>query len=192
MNDDATEIAFQVISVLESLNVRYVVGGSMASSVHGVARTTIDVDLIAELSIDQVKSFVSMLEKDFYVDESAVREAISRRSSFNLIHFDSSFKVDIFIPKRRAFDELQLKNGLPSLLDPQSNRLVNLLSPEDTVLAKLEWYKMGNKLSDRQWQDILGVMCINHGKLDLDYMVKCAKALNVDDLLEKAIEQSTG
>ena len=190
MDDDATEIAFQVISVLESLKIRYVVGGSLASSVHGVARTTIDVDLIAELTIEQVKSFVSMLEKDFYVDESAVREAINSRSSFNLIHFDSSFKVDIFIPKRRAFDELQLKNGVPSLLDPQRNRLVYLLSPEDTVLAKLDWYKMGNKLSDRQWQDILGVMCINRGKLDLDYMAKCAKALNVVDLLEKALDES--
>lgn len=183
------EVAQLVINQLNQLQVLYVVGGSMASIVHGTPRTTIDVDIVADLKLEHVDRFVSALGGAFYADKQMIQQAILRQASFNLIHFDTTFKVDIFIPKNRPFDQQQLTRRIQEPLDPSSGKLVWILSAEDVILAKLDWFRMGGEVSERQWRDILGVLNIQQSALDLDYLRKWASALSVSDLLELALSE---
>jgi hypothetical protein len=112
------------------------------------------------------------------------------QSSFNLIHYETAFKVDIFICKTRAFDQSQLKRRRTSIFATDPERRVYVTSPEDIILSKLEWYRMGGEVSDRQWRDIIGVIKTRADNLDSDYLHKWAKELNVSDLLERALIQS--
>ena len=88
---------------------RYVIGGSLASTVHGVVRTTLDTDIIADLSLRQAQPFADLLTGAFYLDLESIRHAIRIRSSFNVIHLATMFKVDVFIPKGRPFDKQRWK-----------------------------------------------------------------------------------
>ena len=89
MSREDYEITLLVTAVLEQLGVPYAIGGSVAGSFHGLARTTLDSDLIADLQMAQVEPFVRQLQDAFYVDASAVRQAIAHQRSFNLIHYET-------------------------------------------------------------------------------------------------------
>jgi len=150
MQGDSIRVTLLVTNVLEKLGIPYAVGGSLSSSVHGVMRSTLDVDIIADMKPEHIQPFVAALSKDFYADDEMIRDAIEHHSSCNLIHYETSFKVDIFIPKPREFDYMQLERRQSSTIttDPEQNLFVT--TPEDVVLAKLEWYRMGGEVSDRQ------------------------------------------
>ncbi len=181
---------FAVIDVLESLGVPYFLGGSFASSTQGAARATLDADLVAQLLPEHVEPFVAALHETFYLDADTVRSAVMRRSSFNLIHLSTMFKVDIFVHKGRPFDRAQFERRRPTQLSADPVRNAYLSSPEDTVLAKLEWFRRGGEVSDRQWRDLVSVLQVQHGRLDLAYLRKWAGELNVSDLLTTALEQA--
>ena len=146
-----------LIEALEDLGVSYHIGGSVASSVYGLPRLTIDVDIVADLRLKHVRPLVNQLETIYYIDEDMIRDAIKRCSSFNVIHLDTMLKVDVFIPKSRPFDQEELRRSQQEVL-LEGTRAFNLASPEGTILNKLEWYRMGGEVSDRQWNDILGVL----------------------------------
>jgi hypothetical protein len=133
---------------------------------------------------------VAALSKDFYADDEMMKDAIEHKSSFNLIHYETAFKVDIFIRKSRAFDQMQLERRRMSVIATDPEQSVYVTSPEDVVLSKLEWYRMGGEVSDRQWRDILGVLKTRAGELELDYLRKWAQELKVTDLLERAFAES--
>jgi hypothetical protein len=191
MQGDSIRVALLVIDVLEKMGITYAIGGSLSSSVHGVMRSTLDVDIIADLRLEHIPDFVAALSPAFYADDEMIRDAILHRSSFNLIHYDTAFKVDIFIPKERNFDRQQLQRRSDSVIvtEPQE-RHVCLTSPEDVILSKLEWYRMGGEVSDRQWRDILGVIKMKMEDLEFDYLHRMAKELKVEDLLERALGQA--
>lgn len=178
-----------VADVLEKLGVGYVVCGSLASSAYGMVRTTMDADLIADLQQEHVLMLVELLKDAFYIDDEMIRSAIKHRSSFNVIHLESMFKVDIFIPKKRLFDRKQLSRRQETQLGEEQVSLF-ILSPEDTVLAKLEWYRLGGEVSDQQWRDILGVLIIQQNQLDHHYMQQMANQLDTADLLERALQEA--
>ncbi|OGO17186.1 MAG: hypothetical protein A2Z14_16745 [Chloroflexi bacterium RBG_16_48_8] len=190
MLGDSIRVTLLVTNALEKMGIRYAVGGSLSSSLHGVMRSTLDVDIVADLRAEHIQSLVTALSPEFYADEEMIRDAIERHSSFNLIHYETAFKVDVFIPKTRPFDGMQLQRRISAVImtDPEQNLYV--ISPEDVILTKLEWYRMGGEVSDRQWRDVLGVLKMKAGNLDLDYLCKWAKELNVNDLLERALDQS--
>lgn len=190
MQGDSTQVTLFVTQTLERLGIPYAVSGSLASSVHGVMRSTLDVDIVADMHLEHIQPMVAALSKDFYADDEMIRDAIEHQSSFNLIHYETAFKVDIFIRKSRAFDQMQLERRRMSVITTDPEQSVYITSPEDVILSKLEWYRMGGEVSDRQWRDILGVLKTRSGELDLDYLHKWAKELKVSDLLERALKQA--
>jgi hypothetical protein len=188
---EATRITLLVTQTLERLGIPYAVGGSLASSLHGVMRSTLDVDIVADVQPEHIQPMVEAFSKEFYADDEMMRDAIEHQSSFNLIHYETAFKVDIFIRKSRAFDQMQLNRRRRSVIASDPEESVYVTSPEDTILAKLEWYRMGGEVSDRQWRDILGVLKTRAGELDLEYLRKWASELHVSDLLERALKESS-
>lgn len=190
MQGETTRITLLVTQTLERLGIPYAVGGSLASSLHGVMRSTLDVDIVADMKLEHIPALVAALSKEFYADNEMMKDAIERRSSFNLIHYETAFKVDIFIRKLRAFDQMQLARRQTVVIATDPEARVYVVSPEDIILSKLEWFRLGGEGSERQWRDVLGVLKIRAGELDLDYLRKWAGELNVSDLLEHALEET--
>jgi hypothetical protein len=175
-----------IVEALEELGIPYHIGGSVASSLYGLPRLTIDADLVADIRMKHVRPLVKQLETDYYIDEDMIRDAIRRQSSFNVIHLDTMLKVDVFIPKTRLFDQEELRKVRQEVLS-EGTRPFNIASPEGTILNKLEWYRMGGEVSDRQWNDILGVLKVQGTNLDMAYLQRWAADLSVTDLLERAL-----
>jgi len=187
MTGESIRIALQVIGILEDLAIPHHVGGSFASSVHGFPRQTRDLDLVVDLPASAVPVLVSRLEGEFYLDDERMRQAIRRSSSFNLVHLATGFKVDVFVAGHGAFDRGELERAAAQRLAEDAPRDVLVKSPEDTVLRKLQWYRLGGETSDRQWTDILGIIRTQEDRLDRAYLRKWAGTLEVDDLLERAL-----
>lgn len=190
MHGETTRITLLVTYVLEQLGIAYLVGGSLASSLHGVMRATLTVDIVADIQLKHIPALVAALAQEFYADAEMMQDAIERRSSFNLIHYATAFKVDIFIRKVRPFDQMQFERRVRSVIVADPEQSIYMASPEDIILAKLEWYRLGGEVSDRQWRDILGVMKVRAGELDLDYLQHWAKELQVADLFDRALRSS--
>lgn len=190
MKNEPLEVTLKVTDVFEKLGVRYFIGGSLASTLYGLVRTTQDSDIVAEMRSEHIESLISSLQKEFYIDKQLVAEAVQRNSSFNIIHRDTMFKVDVFIPRPRPFLQSQFIRAQNQMFTLETEVSAKFASPEDTILSKLEWYRLGGEVSERQWQDILGVLKIRAGELDLDYLQKWAVDLKIDDLLERALRES--
>jgi hypothetical protein len=182
------EVTMQVADALDSLGVSYAIGGSFASAIHGVMRATMDADLVTDMVLSDAIPLVKALAGAFYADAETMREAIRHHSSFNLIHLATMFKVDVFVVKARAFDRSQLARRQLLLLSEEPERYAYVASAEDTILAKLEWYRLGGGVADRQWRDVLGVIMVQGERLDLVYLRTMAAQLAVSDLLEQALQ----
>ena len=179
-----------VLRALEELGVRHFVGGSIASSAHGVARASVDADVVAELGAKHIAPLIASLRDAYYVPEDRIPDAVERRTSFNVIHLDTMVKVDIFVSKDRPFDRRAFKRSGPARIGESGDATVPVSSPEDVVLAKLEWFRRGGEVSQRQWTDVLGVLRATASRLDLSYMKRGATELAVDDLLERAVREA--
>lgn len=179
-------VTAKVTAVLEKLKVPYFIGGSIASTIYGMVRTTQDSDIVADLHIDQVKSFVETLMADFYIDAEMIADSIDRNSSFNIIHRESMFKVDIFIPSTLPFEKIRFARAQRRILSNDPEVSANISSAEDTILMKLVWYRMGGEVSERQWRDVMGMLKVQGDRLDFDYMRQWGTTLKVGDLLERA------
>jgi hypothetical protein len=130
------------------------------------------------------------LEDEFYIDDQMIASAIQHNGSFNIIHRETIFKVDIFIPRPRPFLQSQLIRAQKQTFTFATEVSANFATPEDTILAKLEWYRLGGESSERQWRDILGVLKTRAAELDLDYLQKWATEIKVHDLLERALRSA--
>jgi hypothetical protein len=186
---ESVSVLMLVVEIFERLRIPYLICGSMASALYGVARSTLDADIVADIQQEQVGALVTALGSDFYADDEMMRGAIQHRSSFNLIHLQTLFKVDVFIRKERPFDQIQFERRIEQVLVANPEQKAFMTTAEDIILAKLEWFHLGGEVSDRQWRDILGVLKVQAGRLDLDYMRKWAVELNVADLLQRAIRE---
>lgn len=190
MQNEPIEVTLKVTDVFEKLGVPYLVGGSLASTLYGMVRTTQDSDIVTEMQLEHIQPFVSALQDEFFVDEEMIAESIQRNSSFNIVHRESMFKVDVFIPRPRPFLQSQLARAQRQTFTLETEVGAKFASPEDTILSKLEWYRLGGEVSDRQWRDILGVMKTRAGDLDLAYLRLWAGELKVSDLLERALSDA--
>jgi hypothetical protein len=142
------------------------------------------------MELDHVDAFVKALESAFYVDKEMISVGISQRTSFNLVHLETMFKVDIFLPKNRPFDQQQFARRVKRVIDKDSGREVYFASPEDTILAKLEWFRRGGEVSEIQWGDIKAILQQRSDQLDLKYMKGSANGLKISDLLKRSLEES--
>lgn len=179
-----------VIGCFEKLEIAYYIAGSVASSAYGIARATMDVDLVANVEAGQVDRFVEALEADYYIDAGMIREAIHRRTSFNLIHLETMIKIDVFILKDQPYDSKALARRQRDTLDEDSSREFYLSSPEDIVLNKLQWYQRGGGVSEQQWKDVLGVLKVQGQNLDLEYLKHWASRLNLTELLRRSFDDA--
>jgi hypothetical protein len=187
---DIIEVTLVVAGVLHDLGIDYYIGGSLASSAFGLARATMDVDIVAEIKMGHVSRIVGKLEKSFYIDQEMVERAIREKSSFNMIHLESMFKVDIFVPPDRPFERQVFSRRLSRAVTEDGSRELFFSSPEDIILRKLVWYNSGGRISDRQWSDVLGVFKVQSEGLDQAYLELWAAKLGVADLLNKAYKDS--
>jgi hypothetical protein len=183
------EVLAHVAQALDELNIPYMVVGSVASSLLGFSRATNDVDIVADIQLSQTAGLFSALKDTFYIDEQAVRSAILQRRSFNAIHFDSVFKVDVYIPAADEFSRQQLNRRRQENLLSASSQTIYLATPEDVILSKLRWYRRGGGVSERQLTDVVGVIKVQAQSLDLSYLREWADKLEVRDLLEKALDE---
>jgi hypothetical protein len=190
MLSEPLDVTIMAIEALDKLDIPYLIGGSLASALYGTARSTLDVDLVADLQLEHVQPLVDILGKTFYIDSDMIRDAILHHSTFNIIHLETMFKIDIFVLKTRPFDQVQFKRRRIQTISSDPERKAYVTTAEDILLVKLEWFRMGGEVSDRQWKDILGVIKVQSDRLDSAYLSKWAEELGIVDLLQKALHEA--
>lgn len=179
--------ALQTIQVLfNTLQIRYFIGGSVASSYHGAMRSTMDVDIVADIELKHIPTILETVANEYYASDIAMRNAVQRRSAFNLIHLPTSFKVDIFVSRGRRFDESAFSRATCCQLGTTENCVhVPIASVEDILLAKLDWYRAGGEVSERQWSDVSRIVKLNRNNMDWKYLESAAQDILVSDLLDR-------
>ena len=182
-----------LLNVFETFGIEYQIGGSFASSVWGTPRQTNDLDLAVSLRPALVTPLVEMLRQDYVVEAEQINDALASTAefrSFQLLHVEELFKVDIFLINSDEYNLTSLRRAKEvDLLRDGSTVLVT--SPEDILVTKLRWYLLGNLVSDRQWNDILNVIEMQHGNLDQDYLRRWSDHFGVGTLLEKAFKAAS-
>jgi hypothetical protein len=176
----------QLVRAFENLGIDYVVVGSFASSIHGEYRASGDIDIVAAMENEHIERVVRALKENFYVDDLSMRRAIARGRSFNVIHLTAIFKVDVFVPTT-SFGRQQLARRQSHKLDSDVPVEVWVATAEDTILAKLHWYRIGGEVSELQWRDVVGIIGTQGEGLDLEYLNRWAEHLEILDLLERAL-----
>ncbi len=190
MDAESIRLVLRVAEILETLAVGYLVGGSVASSILGEPRATLDVDIVADLQLFHVVFLVEAMTGEFYIDEMMVTEAINHCSSFNVIHLDTMIKVDIFILSQEPLAQLEMQRRQQLVITQNPERSAWFASAEDIILQKLIWYRLGNQVSDRQWRDVLGVLKVQAQKLDFNYLKHWGGRLNLVDLIAQALQEA--
>lgn len=181
----------ELFGVLERLQIPFAVGGSYASGARGVPRQTNDIDVLAALSESQRETFIKAIEADFEVTLEDVRMALDGHDpmrSFQLFHREELFKVDVFLGRFPDLASAELARAarielLPGIWAP-------CLSPEDIVIEKLLWYELGNRVSDRQWNDLVGVIEVQGQEFDRAYVRDWGAKLGISELVEEAFGEA--
>jgi hypothetical protein len=186
MSSAEREALFQVLDVLEALEIPYMVVGSFASTFWGRPRTTHDADLVVLIPPSRIRELARLLATRFYAPEFVIEEAVRKRDQFNAIHLGSAFKVDFWLLKDAPHDQERFRRRLLGLL---FEREAWISSPEDVILSKLQWYQMASG-SDRQLQDALEVYEVQEPYLEQDYLDRWAHALGLADLLAQIRQQA--
>jgi len=188
--DEILEITFHVVETFDRLGIPYLVGGSLASSLHGIPRATQDVDLVVRMTHRHVAGLVVALRPAFYLDESAIHDAVEQHASFNLIHLRTLLKADVFVGKDDEASRAQMERRQRYEIGTEPRRALVVASAEDVVAQKLYWFRLGDEVSDRQWSDAIGVLRVGGAGLDLDYLRRAATLLGVEDLLSRALDEA--
>ncbi len=176
-----------VIKAFNQLSIPYYIGGSIASSLYGIARATMDVDVVADIALSNVSSLYGLLEKQYYIEEQMIRDAIQKGGSFNIIHLDTMIKIDVFTRTKDPYSQSAFTRRLKDrLVEHEQDSDFYFSSPEDIILSKLNWYEMGNRVSERQWLDVLGVIKVQGESLNMEYLTNWAKELRLYGLLQQA------
>ena len=185
------DLLCQMAEILDELEVPYALGGSMASSLLGEPRTTIDVDMAVRLEGEAGEALLERAGALFYIPMGPARDAIRTHSSFNLIDTSSALKVDLFVLGTGLLDRMQIERRV---LIPVSGAAggIWVTAAEDQVLRKLDWFRQGGSLSDRQWRDVVGILRVHHRSIDLDYLHACALEVGLSSEVADALRDAQG
>ena len=186
---DILGVALQCAEAFERVGTGYFLGGSLASSLQGEPRATNDIDFVVDLRLPQLEPLARELGEDFDIDGESLREAVARRGSWNIFHLPSVTKVDLFLLGAGAFDVSEFSRRRRVVLTEEGRGLF-IKSPEDSVVRKLLWFRQGGESSSTQWRDIIQILRLARGELDLSYIDTWAKSLNLDGLLARALVES--
>jgi hypothetical protein len=173
----------RLIAALERAGVPYMVTGSYASSAHGIPRATNDIDIVIAPSADQLEALIEELPDDrYYADEIDAFEALKHESQFNVIDFATTWKADLIVRKSRPFSSEEFARRRAHTI---AGTRVHLATAEDILVAKLEWYKLGE--SERQLEDAAGIIRRQGAALDRAYVEHWVRQLGVDEEWRKAL-----
>jgi hypothetical protein len=173
------------VSVLEKLGIEFQIVGSVASSAYGAARSTRDIDMVCALDATKVETLVSSLKSEFYIDKDTVLEAIQNKSSFNVLHLKTMFKIDVFVLNNQSYDLESFKRKKLEIFSDSPVLKVFISSPEDVIISKLNWYRMGNESSERQWNDVQTLYQVQRENLDFNYLDTWCEKLRLSDLWKR-------
>jgi len=185
--EDVIDVALRVAEALESVGARYFVGGSLASSLDGQPRATNDIDLVIDIPLGKLGALTAALGPDFEVDSDTLKDAVLHGRSANIFYLPQVLKIDLFGHAHGPYDEVEFSRRRPVVI--RDGRTLMVKAPEDTILRKMLWYREGGGVSERQWNDILGVARAQAGHLEMDYLRSWALRLAVNDLLELAMSE---
>jgi len=165
---------------LEKLGIKYMLTGSMAMIVYAMMRMTNDIDIVMELSYPDADRIIKEFGDDFYIPQGRVRDAISRKFMFNLLHQETLVKIDCVLRKEDEFQRIAFSNRRRITFTDFD---IWTISRDDLILSKLNWAKISR--SEMQMRDVAGI--IRNG-YDKEYVEKWAEKLGVIDLLEECLK----
>ncbi len=178
----AATLLRSTVAALDAAGVPFMLTGSLAAAYHGAGRATMDVDLVIDPTVSQLRDLVRALAgTGVYVSPDAAEEALTHRSMFNIVDTTSGWKVDLIIRKLRAFSETELGRRQQAEYDGCT---LWVASAEDVILAKLEWAKLGG--SARQLEDVAALLRIQAGRLDSGYLTHWVGELGLAAQWEQA------
>jgi hypothetical protein len=183
---EQADLLHLTVAILERLEIPYAIVGSFASGAWGESRFTQDIDILVDLKPSQVAALCGAFpDPDFYVSESAARDAVSRRGQFNVIHPTSGNKIDFMMAGNSPWARSQLarRKRLPLFPD----RDASFAAPEDVILSKMVYFREGG--SDKHLRDIAGILKISGEAVDRDYISQFAPELNVADVWRTILER---
>jgi hypothetical protein len=187
---DPIDIALRVAAALEAVGVDYLVGGSLSSSFFGEPRATLDIDLVVRLTEQRIPELLSSLGDEFMADPKAIARAVRENSGTNIFHLDSNVKVDLFMLGSSPFEQGQMRRRRRVRVGTAPDRFLYTYTPEDIVLQKLRWFRLGGSVSDRQWRDVISVLRTFGQPFDVNYLHEGAVAFAVTDLLSRALAEA--
>lgn len=182
MSDGIAGPLREIKALLDEAGIPYMVVGSFASMVYGEPRTTQDLDIVVDPASAALDHFLARIDMDaFYVDPDTARDALRRRGMFNIVDMRSGWKIDLVIRKNRPFSREELVRRTDQEI---LGVLVPTASPEDTIIAKLEWAKQGG--SERQVRDVVGILRVRGDSLDREYIARWVEELGLEEPWERA------
>jgi hypothetical protein len=165
-------MALDAIRRLNAIELNYMITGSTASNVWGIPRTTHDVDIVVQLAPADVPKVLAAFSKGFFIQEISVRGIFQPPHQFNAIDGDSGFKIDVWLLRTAAFERGAFQRRKRESI---FGEIAWVSTAEDVLLHKLYWNKLSP--SDRQLGDAAGVVAVQAGNLDLEYLRRWAKEL---------------
>jgi hypothetical protein len=191
VTDDLIDVTLAVTAALDRCGIPYTVGGSLASSLSGEPRASLDADVVVQIRPDQIDGLVNLLGDDFYADRDAIRRAVDAGSCTNLVHRPTGIKVDLF-PATSFLDHQQLLRRQLVKVTTDPDQYLYVHSPEDILLQKLHWYRLGGGTSERQWRDVVSILLVQQSRIDREYLSTVADRIGVSHLLQRAYSSVNG
>lgn len=172
----------RIVQALQDAGVPYMLTGSFASSLHGAPRVTHDVDIVIAPTLGSLHQLLSQFPEDaYYVSKDAALQAYGSEGMFNVVDFDTGWKVDFIVRKSREFSQEEFERRHSAKIESTD---VVVASAEDVVIAKLEWAKLGE--SERQLRDVASILSIRGSDLDLIYIDRWVERLDLVNQWSKA------
>jgi len=180
------ELLQKIVEVFERLQIPYLVTGSVAAMAYGEPRLTNDIDIVAAIEERHIASLITEFpEKEFYISDEMIREAIRHQGQFNIIHPTSGLKIDVIIRQNTPFDASRFKRV--RRIYPAETYEANFAAPEDVIIKKMEYYKEGG--SEKHLRDITGILKISGEEVDRNYISEWSQRLGLTEIWEAVLKR---